>query len=148
MSVTGVDINEILSSSSTSNITQLSEQELGKEDFLKLLVAQMQNQDPTNPVDNKDLILQMSQFSTLEATQNLNNNMTDFIKASNLSTATSMIGKQVTYLDSSSGRITGTVQQVNSYSDGYTLTVGGTEIEMSQIATIEEPVAASTTASQ
>lgn len=48
---------------------------LGKDAFLKLMITQLQYQDPLDPMDNKDSIAQMAQFSALEQMQNLNGNM-------------------------------------------------------------------------
>jgi flagellar basal-body rod modification protein FlgD len=47
-------------------------QELGKDDFLQLLVAQMRNQDPLNPASDTEMIAQMAQFSLLEQMKTLN----------------------------------------------------------------------------
>lgn len=51
---------------------------LGKEDFLKLLVAQLANQDPLNPMDNTELTAQLAQFSSLEQLFDINSNMKQF----------------------------------------------------------------------
>lgn len=48
---------------------------LGKDAFLQILVAQLQNQDPLSPMEDKDFIAQMAQFSSLEQMQDLNKNM-------------------------------------------------------------------------
>lgn len=62
--------------------------ELGKDEFLKIFLAQLQNQDPTSPMENVDSIAQMAQFSTLEAMTNLSNTYT-------LTQTYNMIGKGV-----------------------------------------------------
>ena len=71
----------------------------GTEDrFLKLLVAQMRNQDPLNPMDNAQVTSQLAQISTVRGIESLNKSMTDFVAASAQGTALSsvaMLGKQV-----------------------------------------------------
>jgi flagellar basal-body rod modification protein FlgD len=53
-------------------ITAAAGGEMGKDQFVKLLVAQMQNQDPLNPMDGKDLAAQLAQFSSVEQLMNVN----------------------------------------------------------------------------
>ena len=72
--------------------------ELGKDEFLQLMIAQIQHQDPLEPMDNSESIAQQAQFSSLEQMQNLNTSMESLLTAyqsSEKSSALSMIGKQV-----------------------------------------------------
>ena len=73
---------------------------LGKDDFLKILITQLQNQDPTSPMDDKEFIAQMAQFSSLEQMQNLNTSMTNLISLqtqSNLISYGQFIGQEVNW---------------------------------------------------
>ena len=83
--------------------------EMGKDQFMKLLLAQMQNQDPTEPMDNSQMMAQMAQFSALEAMQNMSN-------ATSNSQAYAMIGKGVVGFirDETTGAINDVVGTVDS----------------------------------
>lgn len=73
---------------------------LGKDDFMKLLIAQLQNQDPTNPMKDNEFIAQMAQFSALEQTMNLSKAFEKFAEAQNqtqLIQYNQFVGKTVRY---------------------------------------------------
>lgn len=80
-------LQNILSSSAKSTSDRKVGQ-LGKDDFLNLLVTQLKNQDPLNPQDDKEFVGQMAQFSALEQMQNMSTSLTQ-------SQAFSLIGKHV-----------------------------------------------------
>ncbi len=92
--------------------TSAANQTLGKDDFLKLLVAQLQNQDPMNQQDDTQYIAQMAQFSSVEQLQNISMAMDAMALRSALTEGSSLIGKNVTGTDSTthqpvSGVVTG-----------------------------------------
>ncbi len=71
---------------------------LGKDDFLRILMTQLQNQDPMNPMQDKDFIAQMATFTSLEQMTNMNKMLEQFImsqSADNILKYSEMIGKQV-----------------------------------------------------
>jgi flagellar basal-body rod modification protein FlgD len=72
---------------------------LGKEDFLHLLITQLQNQDPLNPTDHTEFTAQLAQFSSLEQLSNVNDNLEqlqNFQASTNNSQAVSLLGKEIT----------------------------------------------------
>jgi len=93
---------------------------MGKDQFLKLFVAQLQHQDPMSPMQDADFMGQMAQFSTLEQVSNLANDNA-------MSNAIGLIGRTVTYKDKDGVLQTGAVEKVSSVDGKPSLTVGGTD---------------------
>lgn len=86
--------------------------DLGKDAFLQLLVTQLSNQDPLNPMEDKEFVAELSQFSSLEQLTNLNEgmeNLIDATKRQDLISAVSFMGKEVTasgdVLSKSNGKV-------------------------------------------
>lgn len=84
-------------------------QELGKDDFLKLLMAQMTHQDPTEPMDNSQFIAQMAQFTSLEQMYNVANGFNKMAQVMQSSEAAGTLGKVVD-LDVEGEKVTGVVE--------------------------------------
>src|ERR1700710_1979319 len=86
---------------------------IGKDDFLKLLVGQLQHQDPLAPSDDQQWIGQMAQFSQLEQVSNTAQTSQKIVDALNVNGTLSLIGHTVSYLDSDGASHTGLVQTVD-----------------------------------
>jgi flagellar basal-body rod modification protein FlgD len=126
--------------SSTTGTTDASIQNpngtLGKDDFLKLLVTQLQNQDPMNPMDEKDFMGQMAQFSTLEQITNLVSATTVSGFSGQVSQSVGLIGHQVTWADGNGNVGSGQVQTVTIDGSNILLTVDGQQINPSDIVQV------------
>jgi flagellar basal-body rod modification protein FlgD len=120
-------ISPTLLSTATPTYATSAAGTLGKDDFLKLLVKQLQNQDPMNPLDSSQFATQLAQFSSVEQLANINTNLEASISTNQLmaqsignSLASSMIGRDV--------KASGNTLQWNGTDDvrfGYTLAAQG-----------------------
>jgi flagellar basal-body rod modification protein FlgD len=121
----------------TSSSSNQAANGMGKDTFMKLLVAQMSNQNPMEPTDDKEMIAQMTQFSTLEQITNMATESTKSATASQMSQAVNLLGRTVTYLDTDGNKQTGTVDQVSMVNGAPNLTVGCNDgITTSQITQV------------
>src|SRR3954465_7887117 len=108
----------------TASSSKKADQILGKDDFLKLMVAQMKNQDPMNPSDDKDNIAQMAQFSSLEQITNLATATQKLADSMQTTQTLGLIGHTVSYKGADGTLTTGTVSQVDVAGGTPSLTVG------------------------
>ncbi|WLS04657.1 flagellar hook assembly protein FlgD [Shinella oryzae] len=97
---------------------------LNYESFLKLLVAQMKNQDPTEPMDATQQMAQLATFSQVEQTIKTNKNLESMLQRTSLQEANSVIGRTVS---SNDGKISGVVKEVTLYNDGIVATLDSGE---------------------
>ena len=74
---------------------RMPSQQLGKDDFLKLLITQLSNQDPTNPMEDTQFLAQMAQFTSLEQMTNMNESFNKMAAMINSSQAAATIGRTV-----------------------------------------------------
>lgn len=99
----------------TTQSEQVSKTQVDYQSFLKLLVAQMKNQDPTNPMDSTQYMAQLASFSQVEQSVQMNQKLDQMLQSSTLAQADAIIGRTVTSAD---GEISGKVKEVRLFSDG------------------------------
>jgi flagellar basal-body rod modification protein FlgD len=132
--------------SPAANTQSTQTKSLGKDDFLKLFVAQMQHQDPSNPMSDTDSMAQMAQFSTLEQTTNIATANQQMLTSMGMSQALGLLGKTVSYVDDQKVSHTGVVQKVVTEGGSAALTVDGvTGIDPSSVAEVTSTSPSTTT---
>jgi flagellar basal-body rod modification protein FlgD len=121
---------------------------LGKQDFLKLLMAQLQNQDPLKPMDDSQMIAQMAQFSALESTQNLTGVIQQSSNMQTVIQAGALIGKYIEAQQadgsSISGAVSGVTFQLTNGMEAPTLLVDGKDVDYSTIRQVSSTPITST----
>ena len=125
-----MDINALKSTSTPAASTQAAggkNAELGKDQFLKLFVAQLQHQDPMNPMQDQDFMGQMASFSTLEQVTNMAKANEAMATSLSLSQSVGLLGRTVTWMDEADATHTGVVEKVSTIDGKPVLTVSGTE---------------------
>lgn len=106
---------------------------LGKDDFLKLFVTQLQHQDPLSPMENAEFMGQMASFSTLEQVSKLAAANEQLAAQMSLTASVGLLGREVTWTDAAGAVQSGTVERVSSQDGKSQLTVGGTTVDLSSV---------------
>ena len=107
-----INTTQTTSMNSTSSVTTATNDALGKDAFLKLLVAELSNQDPLNPMEDREFISQMATFSSLEQMQNMNSTLTGMSEANKFN-AVQYIGKAIAFTAGDGEEATQKVAVVN-----------------------------------
>lgn len=127
----------ITATGTASNLDTFRSADLDKTDFLRLLVTQVQNQDPLNPMSNDEFVAQLTQFSILEQNQNLNDGMQELRTLGGVQQAAALVGRTVEYLDTETGeRLSGRVDRVEIVDNETTFHIGGRPVGRDQIVSI------------
>ncbi len=100
--------------------------------YMKLLITQLQNQNPLEPMDNNDMASQLAQFSQLQQLETMNSSFSDVLSATERNYANSLIGKEISFAsenEAGTQEITsGIVEEVINNIDGKTVLVAGNNI--------------------
>lgn len=127
------------SSSNVSKAAKTTGSELGKDQFLKILIAQLKNQDPTQPLQDKEFIAQMAQFSSVEQMTKVATEVKALRES--LGMASGLIGKNITWTttDSSGSDVeeSGVVDAITFKKDVQYANVNGVEVSLDKITKIE-----------
>jgi len=98
-------------------------------DYMKLLVTQLQNQNPLEPMDNQEMASQLTQFSQLEQLESMSSSFAEVLDTTQRNYATSLIGKEVSFLAETEPGVTGivdaTVNEVHKNTDGQIVLTAG-----------------------
>ena len=110
--------------------------EMDKDDFLKLLITQLTHQDPTKPMEDKEFIAQMAQFSTLEQMNNMSSEFEKLARMLTSGNAMELLGKTVEIAEGNH-TVTGIVEEITG-GEYPQLLVDGSFYEYSQVTSIKE----------
>ena len=120
-----------------SNQYDLETDGFGQDAFMKLLLAQLQNQDPLKPMEDKEFIAQLAQFNSLNQLTQMNTTLDELMTAQTLSQGSSLIGKAVTGLSGNGGAISGIVSGLKIVNDKVVLDVDGQSVPLDTVNSVE-----------
>src|SRR3954467_10181065 len=120
-------VNGSSTTTPTAGTQSATTKSMGKDDFLKLFVAQLQHQDPMNPMQDGEFMGQMAQFSTLEQITNVAKANDQIAVDLGMSRSLALLGKTVSYVDDADVTHSGVVEKVVNADGATTLTVGGVD---------------------
>lgn len=107
---------------------------MGKDDFLKLLMTQLRNQNPLDPMKDTDFSAQLAQFSTLDGIQQMNTNFTQLLQLQGLTQGANLVGKTILFdKQGSTSPARGAVDSVRFNNGKVQLMVGSTTVELTQV---------------
>ena len=116
-SIPGVSSSSTSTQASSGGLKGNDLSDVDLDQFLGLLITELQNQDPLNPMDNAQMLTQISQIREIGSTNKLTDTLSTFAVGQELSMASAMIGKSVTALDNNADPVEGIVERVSVQTD-------------------------------
>jgi flagellar basal-body rod modification protein FlgD len=110
---------------------------LGQDAFMTLLLAQLKNQDPLKPMEDKDFIAQLAQFNSLSQLTEMNKIMKEFTTSQTLAQGSALIGKTVSGLSNDAGTMTGLVSGLRMVSGKVVLEVDGHDMPLERVNSVQ-----------
>jgi flagellar basal-body rod modification protein FlgD len=111
---------------------------INSDQFLQLLVAQLQNQDPLDPVSDKDFVNQLATLNTVQGLSSLNASFSEMLKLQQLTQGADLIGKTIEYKPKDGDQKSGKVDSVAVQDGSYVLKVGNDTVKLSQVQTVRD----------
>ncbi|HEV2969618.1 MAG TPA: flagellar hook capping FlgD N-terminal domain-containing protein [Pirellulales bacterium] len=121
------------SSSSQSNSLANSLGNVDVSQFLQMMITELQNQDPLNPMDNSQIMQELGAMQQISSTNQLTTTLNGMSLGQSLSSATSLIGKKIDGLDDSGNQASGVVQKVSIVNNTPKLYVGTQIVSLNNI---------------
>ncbi|GAA3795415.1 flagellar hook capping FlgD N-terminal domain-containing protein [Cellulomonas soli] len=143
---TEIDVS-YLTGTRTATTTEAASNDLSSDDFLQLMIAQLRNQDPSEPMDSSALMQQTTQMSTMQSLVELTATSREQFAVSMRMAAANLVGQTVTWADADGVTQTGVVGSVSYAGAVPTVKVGTTEIALDSVASVGTTTPASSTTS-
>jgi flagellar basal-body rod modification protein FlgD len=109
---------------------------LDMDHFLTLMITELQNQDPLNPMDNAQILEQISQIREIGATSDLQETLEAVLLGQNLSNASSLLNKRIAALTDAGEQVQGVVERVSVAENKVQLTVAGRQVALGNVSEI------------
>jgi len=144
MSIVNIPSNSTLNSSvSSGNSTQPSGPTgfaaLTSQDFLKMLITELKNQDPTQPVSNTELLQQLSQMQALQSNVELKSTLDNFANNEQIASGASFLGKVVSGTDANNNQVSGVADSIFMQNGTLMIGIGSSAISVANVTGVSLP---------
>ncbi|HZZ73858.1 MAG TPA: flagellar hook capping FlgD N-terminal domain-containing protein [Pirellulales bacterium] len=123
-------------SASDADATNNALSSLDVNQFLKLMITQLQNQDPLNPTDNNQILQQLSSMQQISTSGKLGTTLDSVLLGQNIASASSLVGKTVTGLTDAGNTVNGIVTQVTITGGTPYLSIGQDQVQLKSVTQI------------
>lgn len=133
------NVNDLINTANNVKSKEKNTTTLGKDDFLKILITQLQNQDPTQPLQDKEFIAQMAQFTSVEQLTNMATEMK--LMRQSIGFVSGLIGKSISWTTTDSAGVpaemSGVVDSITFKDGNQFASVNGVEVALDKLKKIE-----------